>query len=480
MKLSGNAATPVIRLRAMVVLAMAFCVCAGTAAAQESPASPDKPPSAGPRRTLADLMESADGEMLNRLRPEVPRRKLDEARVAAEGIRKLASHHLILYTDLPSAASVDELPGVFDLAFPQWCAYFQIPAEEHADWSMTGFLIADRGRFERSGLIPEGLASFKNGYTFNHEFWIYEQETEYYRRHLLLHEGTHGFMLTLLGSCGPPWYMEGMAEMFGTHRWTDGALTLGVMPRNRDDVPGWGRTRIIQDALAARRALGLRTVFGYGSEAHQDNAAYAWSWAAVVMLDGDPRWRERFRTMPRHVRSARFQEEFDALFASDLPAMAEQWQVFVADLDYGCDIARAAVDFTPGKPLAANGGSATVQADRGWQNSGMSLAPGQKVRLTAAGRYQVAKEPQIWWCEPGGVSIRYYRGKPVGMLLAALRPEGPLEGASGLLRPMPVGLSGVVGSAAGGTLYFRINDSAGEMDDNTGSLTVQFEPPTSP
>ena len=47
------------------------------------------------------------------------------------------------------------------------------------------------------------------------ELWLHDQPTAYYRRHLLLHEGTHVFMASFLGGCGPGWYMEGTAELFG-------------------------------------------------------------------------------------------------------------------------------------------------------------------------------------------------------------------------------------------------------------------------
>ena len=60
----------------------------------------------------------------------------------------------------------------------------------------------------------------------------------------------------------------------------------------------------------------------------------------------------------------------------------------------------------------------SVAADRGWQSSGVRVDAGKSYRLRAAGRYQVADRPQPWPCEPGGVSIRYYRGRPLGILLA--------------------------------------------------------------
>ena len=115
-----------------------------------------------------------------------------------------------------------------------------------------------------------------------------------------------------------------------------------------------------------------------------------------------------------------------------------------------------------------------MAADRGWQNSGLRLEAGVTYRLTATGRYQVAKEPKVWWCEPGGVSIRYYKGRPLGILLAAVRPDHPAPGStSALLHSTVVGLGTTLSPTQTGTLFLKINDSAGELDDNAGELKVK-------
>ena len=143
---------------------------------------------------------------------------VDDARAAAAGIRKLPGKRLTLYTDL-AGPEIDRLPAVFEQAFPQWCRYFKVKEGDQADWHMTGFLMKDKARFVAAGLLPDDLPPFEHGYSRGHDLWLYEQPSDYYRRHLLLHEGTHGFMNTVLGGCGPPWYMEGMAEYLATHRW---------------------------------------------------------------------------------------------------------------------------------------------------------------------------------------------------------------------------------------------------------------------
>lgn len=406
---------------------------------------------------------------------------IDDAKIAAAGIRKLPGKRLTLYTDL-TGKEIDALPGIFEQAFPQWCDYFRVDEKKLPNWRMTGFLMKDKVRFVAAGLLPKDLPPFEHGFSRDDVLWLYEQPSDYYRRHLLLHEGTHGFMNTVLGGCGPLWYMEGMAEYLATHRWRDGRLTLGYMPRSRDESPQWGRIRILQDAAANRRALSLKTVTEFEPSPRRENDLYAWCWAAATLLDGDPRYRQRFRELAALVQRKDFQKRFHESFDADWPTLSEQWQWMVAHLEYGYDVARCAIDFTPGKPFDAPA-SVTIAADRGWQNTGLRLEAGKKYRLTASGRYQVARSSArssadrstIWWCEPNGVSIRYHQGRPLGVLLAAVLPDHrSADDPPALLQPIVVGLGATLTPATSGTLFLRVNDSPGELDDNAGELKVEI------
>ena len=403
---------------------------------------------------------------------------VNDARAAAAGIRKLPGRRLTLYTDL-SGAEIDQLPAIFEQAFPQWCQYFKIKEDEHADWHMIGFLMKDKARFVKAGLLPPKLPPFAHGFSWGTVLWMYEQPSEYYRRHLLLHEGTHGFMNSLLGNCGPTWYMEGMAEYLATHRWHDGRLRLGYLPQSREEVPHWGRIRLIQDAAAEHRALRLKAVIELAPTVQEDVDLYGWCWAVVTLLDRHPRYQERFHQLFQYVQEPDFNKRFHRLFESDWQELCEDWQLMVANIEYGYDVARSAVDFAPGKPLPKSGArTVAIAADHGWQNSGLRLEAGVPYRITATGRYQVAKTTKVWWCEPGGVSIRYYQGRPLGVLLAAVRPDRPAPGStSALLRPSVVGLGTTLSPAATGTLFLKINDSAGELDDNAGELKVTVARP---
>ena len=402
---------------------------------------------------------------------------IDDARIAAAGIRKLTGRHLTLYTDLSAGAAIDELVDVFDQAYPLWCDYFAAPQLRNQSWHLIACVIGDKRSFAAVGLLPANLPPFLHAYFRGDRLWVYDQPNDYYRRHLLLHEGTHAFMYGLFGANGPPWYSEGMAELLATHTWKDGRLTLDYFPATADDVPGWGRVRLVHDAIKAGRRLKMGDVLEYDGRAHVEVEPYGWCWAAAAFLDGHPRYRERFRKLPPHIAAKDFNRVVRETYADDWAQLAEEWQLFATNLDYGFDFAREVIDFRPGKPLATAGTTVTVAADRGWQSSGIELEAGKSYRLTATGRYQVARAPRPWWCEPAGVTIRYWHGHPLGVLLAAVHPEGVDPRAdSPLLSPLVIGPQAVIRPIESGTLYLRINDSAAELSDNSGKLDVQVLP----
>jgi hypothetical protein len=399
-------------------------------------------------------------------------------------IRKLASRHLVLHTDLPPSAEVDRLPTVFDQAVPQWADYFGIERSKTENWQAQAFLIGERRRFDALGLMPAGNDQFINGISIGSRLWLYDQPTAYYRRHLLLHEGTHAFMVTFLGGCGPGWYMEGTAELLATHRLDDqsGQLTLRTMPRSRDEVPMLGRIKLVRDAFAAGRTLGFPAVMRIDNRRQLDNASYAWTWAAAKWLDSHPRYQHRFRELRKHVLAPNFNELAQRTYAEDWQALLTEWHAFISALDYGYDFERNAIDFRRGQQLGNAARQVAIAADRGWQSSDVWLDAKKTYVISASGRYQIATEQhggalEPWPCEPGGVTLEYHDGRPLGMLLGALvdieaTGEPAAEQTAGFAKPFEIGLKCEVRPDRGGTLYLRVNDSAGRLADNRGSLTV--------
>ena len=399
---------------------------------------------------------------------------IDDAKAAAAGIRKLAGKHITIYTDLP-AGEVDELPAVFDAAVPLWCAYFGVDPAKAADWKLIGHVMRDKERFAGTGLYLASLPDFPNGFSQGSQLWLYDQPSAYYRRHLFLHEGTHCFMYRWLGGAGPPWYMEGIAELLGTHYWADGKLTLAVMPQRKEEVPYWGRVKIVRDEYAANRGMMLEDVMRYDNRAHLRNEPYGWCWAAAAFLDGHPLTQKAFRELKAETRdrTIEFSRGFQERLADDWRQISNDWQLFVIDCDYGYDFARAAIVRKETTPLPAEGATIELATDRGWQSTGYKLHADKRYTISASGRYEVAGGEKPWPCEAGGITLRYHNGQPLGMLVGAVCYESKSLAAE-LASKRTIGLSSVLSPTESGVLYLSINEAASGLADNRGTLTVEI------
>ena len=407
---------------------------------------------------------------------------LDPEKILAQGIRTVQGKHLTLYTDMPVNADIKGLPKIVELAIPQWCEYFNIAAEKMASWKVTVCLMQDRKKFDAAGLIPATLPSFDHGYAFGNRLFINEQPSAYYRRHLLLHEATHAFMFENFSSAGPPWYMEGMAELLATHAWNGTQLQLRQMPKTKEDVPYWGRIKIIKDQVAEKKGLMIQEIMNFGSDAQLRVDAYAWSWAACSFLDTHPAFQKTFREHLKNIgdSSPEFSLDLVKAYGDQWFQVRQQWQVFVMHMEYGFDIARESIDVVEVRPLELAAEVITVRADRGWQSSGLRVTAGMKLAIAATGRFVIHREDSTeqqgvpWESEAEGITIRYHRGQPLGKLLIALDEPQQL-GETGLANYGAVGEGGDIMIPSNGVLYFRVNDSPAELVANEGTLQVTVQ-----
>jgi hypothetical protein len=406
-------------------------------------------------------------------RPDDPRQPHDEAKLAELGIRAFESQRLKLYTDI-DAEIARTLPPLVDPLYDALEAYFGPlpPDRQGRDFQMTGYLIGDEQLFREAGLIPENLPAFNHGRHRANEFWLRDQVYDFYRRHLLFHEVTHCVMTFLPDTQTPVWYMEGMAEHFGTHRIdADGQPSFGVMPTSPDDSAGWGRITLIRKEFAADRPKNIPDVFALQPADYLEPEAYAWSWGLCHFLATHPRYRDRFQQLGREGRGPQFVRNMAELYADDARDLATEWMLFVINLQYGYDVERAAIDFQQGEPLADEPRTVSVASDRGWQSSGVLLEQGRSYTLAATGQITLADEPKPWTSEPPGVSIRYSEGQPLGLLLACLRAAEPEAGET-MHRVLPIARGRTFEAPVTGTLYLRINDAWGELADNRGTYSV--------
>ncbi len=395
------------------------------------------------------------------------------------GFARVSGKYVDVVTDLPLNDELRELPAVFDAAIPQWCEAFDLPLASVAAWHVEAFVMLDRQRFISAGFLPENISHFTHGFQYGDRLWVTEQRSAYYRRHLLLHEGTHWIMARKYGRQAPPWLMEGMAEWLGTHRWDGAQLQMGIIPANREEVPYWGRTKIIQEQLSDGVAPSLESILRYSTTAHQQQEAYAWSWAAVVFLKHHPQTAETFNRLlgqPLQGRDDANRWLFRQL-SSQWPMLRQEWNATLSDLDYGFAPERGLLAVSPRPQLLAGPQTFTIAANRGWQASGFSVAAGTEVTIRAEGEFVVGQHLRPWRCFSDGITLEYYRGLPLGRLL--MTSVAPLVKEPNFSKPVSifsVGSGGKFKVAEAGELQFRINESTGALADNSGTLTITLSP----
>jgi hypothetical protein len=406
-----------------------------------------------------------------------------EATARRAGLRVLASDHLVLATDRPTREGdgVEDLPRFFDEAFLAWCGHYGIDPASVRDWQAFGCLVVDRERFRAAGLLPATIPEFTNGFCDRNRFWMMDQSNPAYRRHLLLHEGVHAFTLTIRGLDAPEWYTEGIAEFLATHRLERGAdgrehVVIAPLPLWPGDVEQLGR---IETLRSARRPPALAEVMTAARKGHRDISAYAADWAAVTFLARHPAFAGQFAAAERGPLDAEFNARLASQPGWNQALAAREFAFFTSEVDYGWDFARTAVDWSPGRPLVVPA-RVTVDAARGWQNTGLSLAQGGRCRIAAGGRVRL-EEPRDQAAavpiesEADGITLRWYRGHPAGRLLAAQWVE-QADGRAGFV-VLAAGAAAEITAAVAGPVYLTVNDAPRYRADNTGGYTVDLVPP---
>ena len=423
------------------------------------------------------------------LRIEDDRPRVDPSEFQSLGIRVHESKHLRLFTDV--AVDVSKLPPLMDQAFDEFEKYFGpvLPAASGEIFQVNGYLIKNQETFKKVGLLGNQLDDQPHGRQKGYQFWMMDQPTDYYRRHLMLHEMTHTFMLSNPYVANPRTdaplaYLEGMAEHFGTHRLgADGKLAeLRVMPHNREDFRGHDRLYLIREDVKKRPAPNLFDVLQWEQPIFKVfHESYPWAWGVCLFLDQHPRTKERFQKLARSLTVPQAWTKFVQQLDADKAEISTEWTLFATEAYEGFDFNRMAIDFRDGQPLkdliraGKKSHRAEVRADRGWQSSGIVLEKGREYEFDATGRFTLAEIPKPWVSEADGITFRYHHGRPLGQLLAAIRSSDKADDApESMLQISGLGTRGRLEAAFSGTLYLRLNDHPAELGDNKGSVSIEI------
>ena len=415
------------------------------------------------------------------------RHPVNTKKAETNGIQRYDSKRLILFTDI-NPVKARELVKLVDQVYPAWELQFgQLPeARDKSEFQITGYLMQDPDKFLKAGLLRRNPASIVHGQNDGYEFWMHDQEWDYYREHLLLHEATHCVTQCPEGEdqeIRPLWFIEGMAEYFGTHQLVESGkpgetkLAFGVIPSSAETAHGFGRIEMIRIECEAGRALSADQVLQLGVKEFSESRStpYAWSWALCTFLATHPATAEEYRGLCQQWDTAQFHLAFHQFWTRHEAVIEADWELFRESLCYGFDLPRGA---TIGQEEATSLDSGThrelkVLADHGWQSTGIAVRAGQSIQIAATGRATLRKTTKPWVSEPAGISIRYSEGRPIGRLLAAVQRSTPAE--SGSVRHwefFDVAAGTELKITEAGTLHLRVNDRWNELADNSGEYEV--------
>jgi hypothetical protein len=267
------------------------------------------------------------------------------------------------------------------------------------------------------------------------------------RPEVVMHEAVHAYCQHAFGRVGPVWYSEGMAEM--GHYWQDRDIAVRAGPRE---------IRFLRENLPSSLAATLSPLQVSGDSWQN----YAARWALCHFLVHDPNFSPQFLALGRGLlagRDVRFEQTYGAAvrqlrfeYLFFLQHIAEGYRVDLCAWDWNKKFA----PLRPGQVVAAS-----IRAGRGWQPTGLTVAPGTQYEYVASGGWQTAHGPKD--DIPDGVD--HGCGQLSGVLMKdfQLGPE------------FAVDQQGTFAGTAGGDLYLRCRKPWNELAADSGRVAVRLK-----
>lgn len=262
------------------------------------------------------------------------------------------------------------------------------------------------------------------------------------------HEAVHGYCMQTFGRSGPQWYAEGMAEL--GHYWINGQKGVNVPPVViqflRESPPRRLESLIVND----ERIGGT----------WQD---YAWWWFLCHLLENNPNYSGQFRALGPELLMGK-DTGFRQVFGARIRELTFEYQFFLQHLESGYRVDLCAWDwkrrFTP-LTSSARTILVPVQANRGWQATGLTVAAATQYAYSTTGTWRTDKDGEPVDAKGGGDGA----GRLVGVLMQDYRLGEEFE----------LGESGSFKAPANGNLYLRCRDTWNQLADNAGRITVKIK-----
>ena len=416
----------------------------------------------------------------NTYRTDQPPFETDAAALQKSGIRRLDGRHVVLLTDLPAEA-VHDIPGLVDRLYDRLSRDCGSPAEERSGsvFQAVICLMEDPERFRIAGLFPDEARRMKHGRQIGYRAWVRVQDTDYYTRHLVLHEFVHVYMTcdVLLSDPAPRWFAEGVAELYATHQTSESQVRFAVLPSSFKGFDGWGRISSVrrqrrnaeENGAPVQSLPSLAQVMSDQPVTSADGDGYEWWWALAWMLSRHPDYALHWHNMCQGRSGTSVRNSPITVNGPLSGRLAADWLLFADTLCENFDPDRSFCRLAEHRDSPSD--TLCVQADRSWQDTGWDIPAGQAVVVECSGRCVLRTTTAPWDAGPDGITLEYHRGQPLGRLLAVfVAPDG-------ISTRFPAGRSAVLTPEFGGRLWLQINDSAASRSDNRGEYTVRIHRP---
>ena len=409
----------------------------------------------------------------------VPR--FSEAELNELGIEVFSSAQFELRSDAVQPSNESEfqqLPGYVDQLRAWVHAKREAQHVTNESRALQGSIMEDPALFLQAGLAPEELKDVRHGLYRGQEFWMREQETDYFRRHLMFHEVVH-CLLDVQGYAIPVWFHEGMAERIAVHQIDEnGNVLFAQVPGDSQVDGGFGRMQLIREEIDAGRFRTLNAVREIEPrEFYSGDTSYAWGWAMCYFLAEHPQTKDQFALLLDARTAQQFEQITNEMLSQQTDRLKDDWLAFTSQLKPDFNFQKMLIDWSARSEQTSADVSFSLDANHNWQNSGTQVMAGKTYQINAEGQYVVDDDPKDWICEPQGVSVEYVDGFPLGMVQAVIydmeTPHAQKDRV--FLKPIPIGREETLTAPKSGTLFLRINDHANSWENNRGEIAIQIQ-----
>jgi hypothetical protein len=367
-------------------------------------------------------------------------------------VQTYPSPHFLLHTDLPPGEA-RELLKQLEVEVKLIAVYWGRPPSGILECYVAKDLATWPEQLLNS-MEPKGIAKIREGagvclgttMSAGDRFMAKARVYAVSKEGVPLHEAVHGYCLQTFGRSGPHWYAEGMAEL--GHYWLNGKKGVNANPYVikylRESPP-----RQLADLIVTDEELG---------GTWQD---YAWWWFLCHLLENNPNYSAEFRALGPELLAGK-DTGFRQVFGARIKELTFEYGFFLQHLETGYRVDLCSWDwkrkfFTL---IAGRAVSATIQANRGWQPSGLTVSANTRYEYSATGTWRTGKDAET--VDVGGASEG--RGRLVGILMKDYQLGEEFE----------LGQSGSFTAPADGNLYLRCRAVWNKLADNSGRITVKF------